>query len=276
MRLAWLTDIHLNYLDGNVIGDGVSDRWRDIDRFLESVKTADVDAVLISGDIGEAPLLTEYLPRMADIVSRPIYFVLGNHDFYHGSIAGVRSAMKSLAQKRGELIYLGESSAIEIAPNVGLLGGDSWADGRYGDFESSRIYLNDFKYIEEFREAGWGGWRLEMQRWADEGAERIRDLLPIAFNRWREIILITHVPPFVEACAYSGRLPRGEWLPFYSCKSMGDVLLEVMSRRPDCTLRVFAGHTHSVAEVAVLNNLVVSVGAAEYRNPAIQRVISVA
>lgn len=185
MRLVWLTDIHLNYLDGNVIGDGVSDRWCDIDRFLESVKAAKADAVLISGDIGEAPYLAEYLPRIADFVDRPVYFVLGNHDFYHGSIASVRCAMDPLGEQRKELVYLGGRSAIELTSSIGLIGDDSWADGRNGDFESSRVYLNDFKHIDEFREAGWGGWRLEMQRCADEGAERIRRLLPNAFDRWR-------------------------------------------------------------------------------------------
>ena len=52
MRLAWLTDIHLNFVDG--IGRR---------RFLESVSDQ-ADAVAISGDIGESHDVADYLREM--------------------------------------------------------------------------------------------------------------------------------------------------------------------------------------------------------------------
>jgi hypothetical protein len=73
MRLAWATDIHLNFLDAAARRG-----------FLESLGKQ-AGAVAISGDIGESPDIEGHLLEMEEVLQRPIYFVLGNHDFYHGS-----------------------------------------------------------------------------------------------------------------------------------------------------------------------------------------------
>lgn len=55
MRLSWLTDIHLNFLN-------------DIERrqFLESAEDRS-DAVAVSGDIGESHDVAEYLREMDEV-----------------------------------------------------------------------------------------------------------------------------------------------------------------------------------------------------------------
>lgn len=76
MKLAWLTDIHLNFLP-------------DEEAFCASVAATDADAFVITGDIGEAPNVVMYLNQLDNYLERPIYFVLGNHDFYRGDFATV-------------------------------------------------------------------------------------------------------------------------------------------------------------------------------------------
>ena len=76
MRLAWLTDIHLNFV-------GTAARRA----LMEKVERV-CDAVVISGDIAESHDVEGYLTEMEEIVQKPIYFVLGNHDFYRGSGRG--------------------------------------------------------------------------------------------------------------------------------------------------------------------------------------------
>ena len=85
MRFAWLTDIHLNFL---LTQQTLS--------FLRFVRSAEPDAVLISGDIAEAHNLCHYLELIDDELAVPVYFVLGNHDYYRGSIADVRGSVASL------------------------------------------------------------------------------------------------------------------------------------------------------------------------------------
>ena len=83
MRIAWTTDPHLNF---------VSDA--EIDQFLEQLQTARPDVVLVGGDIGEADSFAGYLQRMVDALGLPVHFVLGNHDYYKGSISGVREVAR--------------------------------------------------------------------------------------------------------------------------------------------------------------------------------------
>jgi len=57
--------------------------------FYESLFQQNLDALLLGGDIGEADSVPRFLSEMENALRLPIYFVLGNHDFYWGSIAMV-------------------------------------------------------------------------------------------------------------------------------------------------------------------------------------------
>ena len=48
--IAWLTDIHLNFLDADAQ-----------QRFLGELRDCPADAILFGGDIGEAPDVCDYL-----------------------------------------------------------------------------------------------------------------------------------------------------------------------------------------------------------------------
>ena len=58
--------------------------------------------MLITGDIANARTVTGWLERIDDAWERPIYFVLGNHDFYGGSIVGVRASVTALSRQAAE------------------------------------------------------------------------------------------------------------------------------------------------------------------------------
>ena len=138
MHLAWLTDVHLNFLSE-----------MEVENFLATVREIDPDAVLVTGDIGESRNVAPWLERMDDAWDRPIYFVLGNHDFYGGSIAGVRSEAAALSRKRPNLRYLTALGVCELTPRVGLIGDDGWADARLGNYEQSLVMMNDYRLIAE-------------------------------------------------------------------------------------------------------------------------------
>ena len=85
MKLIWLTDIHLNFLT-------LENRME----FYQKVVAASGDKILISGDIPEAPSVSEILKEMAKTIQKPIYFVLGNHDYYRGKIDSLRKEIHKL------------------------------------------------------------------------------------------------------------------------------------------------------------------------------------
>ena len=61
MKLGWLTDIHLSFLDPDAIED-----------FMASVAQLPCDGILLSGDIGEASDVMQFLNSLDNAVQKPI------------------------------------------------------------------------------------------------------------------------------------------------------------------------------------------------------------
>ena len=107
MRLAWLTDLHLNFVTPG-----------HVDRLCRAVREAGADAVLLGGDIGEAPDVEEQLEGLAGRLGLPVYFVLGNHDYYRGSIARVRAGVEALCARTPRLHWLPASGVVALTPET--------------------------------------------------------------------------------------------------------------------------------------------------------------
>jgi 3',5'-cyclic-AMP phosphodiesterase len=265
-RFAWLTDIHLNF-----VGPPVAEA------FFASLAETEADAFLIGGDIGEAPDVTFHLNTLSSRLQRPIYFVLGNHDFYRGSIAGVRATVRGLCADVPSLHWLPDAGVVPLADETCLVGHDGWGDGRLGNYHRSEVILNDWGLIEEF-----GGFNeslderlAKLKALGDEAADHFRNVLPSALGRFRHVVALTHVPPFRESCWHEGGTSSEDWLPHFTCKAVGDALLEAMSAAPDRRMTVLCGHTHSAGDVSVLPNLRALTGGASYGQPAIQQLLDV-
>ncbi|HEY2148720.1 MAG TPA: metallophosphoesterase [Pirellulales bacterium] len=262
MLLAWLTDIHLNFLQAP-----------EIEAFCESVGRCPADAILLSGDVSDAHDIDERLAQLEAAVARPIYFVLGNHDYYGGSIREVRAAVRRLCEARPNLHYLTDAPPIELVPGVGVVGHDGWADARLGDYERSFVMMNDYKLIAEL--AGMN----KAERWpvlralGDEAAAELRRSLLPALERFSHLIVATHLPPLREACWHEGRISDDEWAPHFTCKAIGDMLLEVLPDYPHRRVDVYCGHTHSPGVTRPLANLTIHTGGSEYGRPEIQQLL---
>ena len=269
MKLAWLTDIHLNFLKS-------ADRLA----FYQDVADNDADAVVISGDITEAPVLGDHLTEMADNIKKPIYFVLGNHDYYRGSVCDERNSTAELTQKHPLLHWLPASGIIELEPGTLLVGEDCWADGRYGDYTNSFVVLNDSRMIQELYEAyllGKSKLLNAMQKLADGDAKQLKIRLEQAIQQHqpKKIVVLIHVPPFRESCMHEGQISNDDFLPFFSSKITGDVLFEVAVKNQDVEFLVLCGHTHSESFYQPCDNLTIKAGSAEYRDPKIQEIVEV-
>ena len=265
MRLAWATDIHLNFLTP-----------AQARAFYWKIGDAAPDAVVLSGDIAEAPSVEGYLHEMADHLQRPIYFVLGNHDFYNGSIATVRARMTALSHEHRWLRWLNAAGVVPLTEETALVGHDGWADGRLGRGLDSPILINDFFHIREMVALSKAERYALMARLGDEAAAHFREVLLMALSRFRTVVLATHVPPFREACWYEGRLSDDDYLPLFASWAPGEVLRSVMAARPDRKLIVLCGHTHGEGYADILPNLRVLTGGADYGRPELQPEIVVA
>ncbi len=261
---AWVTDIHLNFVD--------KDRR---EAFYRSILDARPDVVLVSGDIAEGPELGTFLCEMDAALGRPVYFVLGNHDFYRSSIRKVEEETTKLAAGAERLVWLTKSKAVRLAPRTALVGHDGWGDARLGDWAGSAVMLSDFFAIAELAEVQWDRSALvrTLRRLGDEAAAHLQRVLPEALDAFPRVVVLTHVPPFGEAAWYEGKTSADDWLPFFSCHAVGEVLRQAAAERPDREILVLCGHTHGSGELQVTDNLRVLTGGARYGEPQVCRVL---
>lgn len=268
MKAAWLTDIHLNFIDEYAR-----------QKFYQEIINTQCDAVLISGDIAEAPSLSGILKEMTDQIKKPIYFILGNHDYYRGQVNAVRESMTELTKSEKLLYWLPASGLMMLSQDTILLGQDGWADGRLGDYQNSQVVLNDSRMIADlFQEKILGKYQLleKMQQLADSDAMRLRDDLKLAtVKNPKKIIVLAHVPPFKEACMHQGKMSDDYWLPYFGSKATGDVLMQIAKENLGIEFLVLCGHTHSEGNYQPLDNLTIKVGKAEYCYPEVQEVLSI-
>ena len=264
MKLIWLTDIHLNFVNKE-------DRMR----FYQKLIKTSSDKILITGDIAESSSVCEILKEMTSTIKKPIYFVLGNHDYYRGQVAQVRKKIIDLTKAEQFLYWLPASGPQNFGNETLLLGADGWADGRYGDYANSRVAINDSRMISDLLHYEIvGKYQLleKMQELANQDAHQLKVSLVDAIRKQRpkKIIIMIHVPPFKETCLYEGKISNDDFLPFFASKAMGAVLIQIAQENDGIELLVLCGHTHSKAHWQLCDNLTVKVGAAEYTTPEIQ------
>jgi len=262
LRILWATDIHLTAAEEEVIV-----------AFCDRAGRESATALLLGGDTAESPELVEWLTFLADRIDLPIYFVLGNHEFYSSSIAAVRDTVRNLEDPR--LHWLPHAGVVDLGDGVALVGQDGWGDARHGDFFRSPVILSDYIAIQDLASAfdleAYGEDMSRQQalkevlgRIGDGEAEMLRPTLEQAVGNARQVICLTHVPPFKEACWHKAGLSNDDWLPGVSCKAMGDLLYETAGSHPECSITVFCGHTHGHGVTDILPNLRVHTGEARY------------
>lgn len=257
-RFAWLTDIHLEFLTPGEIG-----------AFLRHLLTQDVNGYLITGDIAPAAGLRKSLLHFAQHLQVPLYVVLGNHDYWGSDIAATRADMTALTAEHPLIAWLPAVGVVELAPGVALVGHDGWGDGRLGDFMRSDVVLNDYSKIASLRGLGKVALLERLHALGDEAAAHLRGVVPEAASRYGRVLVMTHPPPFREACFYKGKAasPQSPFLPHFTCGAVGDALLDLAAAYPQTQFTVLCGHVHYGGEVMMRPNLHVRVGGADYGQP---------
>ncbi len=262
--LAWITDPHFDHAK--------LETWRD---WAEELLSHQPDGLIMTGDLSEGDDVSYQLQCLAETFARPIYFVLGNHDFYGKTIGETRRRMIELCRDSDHLHYLTDTGPISLAENCVLVGDDGWGDATQGDYAGSIVRLNDFALIEDFRAADPSSWQAMLQQEGRQSAERLRQKLNSLPESVKHVLIATHVPPFREACWYEGHTTNDDWAPFFVCGAVGDILMETAKANTDRMHTVLCGHTHHDGDAELLPNLVVHTGYSRYGTLDIESLIQV-
>lgn len=276
-KLCWCTDIHLDHLTEYVVlENGQYDGTRifsyaKLKEFCDNVNNTKSDALLITGDISEAPMVKSHLEMLEERIPEiPIYFVLGNHDYYHGSIKELRESMKNWSGKTGRLKWLNQSGIVRLTDKTALVGHDGWYDGGYGDWHRSRLVMADYHIISEMRFQPPVILHKIMQELAKQCADHIIEHVGEAAKNYENVMFATHVPAFRNNSRAPDRsLSDSSWLPNMSSKQTGDALLATARSHPKTKFMCFSGHTHTGWEERYLPNLQEFTGWSNYGSPSL-------
>ena len=267
-HLVWFTDVHLNFLNQTV---GILE-------FYNQIHESNPNFLLICGDIGEGDTVHKYLEKLGkEFPKLPIFFVLGNHDFYSKSFKQIYRNVKKICNEFDNLNWLNDCEVVKLSNSSALIGHDGWYDGTLGNYSTSSVTLSDFNLIQEFIALNKTERLNLMKKLASEATEEIKKKLKTALESCDNIIIGTHVPPFRESCYYDGKISDDNYLPFFTCKMLGDMLLEVMKNyfNSNKQVIVLCGHSHGGSIYNPLENLEVICGDAKYGTTIKQRIIRI-
>lgn len=268
-KILWLTDIHLDHIDHPSYPKNVSN-------FCKLVRAKNPDGIVITGDITSASKIKKHFEIMIEEWEDiPVYFVLGNHDYYDGSFGGVDFELMETIKDNENFHYLTKEEVIELTPTTAITGHNGWYDGQYSDwFRPGVVIMNDYYVISDFLPDIYGKPHNAhiygvMQKKAKECQDHILKVLPKALEKYQKVIFATHVPPFEDATIYNGKRSNWQWMPNFSSKLCGDGLLNVARRKEfsEKEIIVLCGHTHGKAECHPAKNIVCFTGYSQYKYP---------
>ncbi len=282
MIVAFLSDIHLNFLQRPDFAFNFGTIVRKELEEYEVEKKNDDKCLIITGDIAESSNLYTFFESFLRGVNLPTYFTLGNHDFYSGSFETTHLTAKNISNKTcGK--WLNDCEPIELTKDTCLVGHDGWYDARYGN-EWTPVDLNDFYVIKDFTREDERGQREPFPRpvivhkcreIADRGAQEVKQKLFQAAQKYKNVWIATHVPPFKEAAWHLGQHSDNNWAPWFSSKAMGDVLLDAAYQFPEVKFLCLCGHSHSEGVFSPTPNLEVITAKATYNFPEIYKIFEI-
>jgi len=249
-QLLWLTDLHL-------------DRATESEKFqlFKKLQSQNYQKVVITGDISTAHQLIDHLQQIAETCHpRPVYFVLGNHDYYGSSLTHVNSEVASFCAATPNLVRMNGHHAIRLAQDTCMIGLDGWADARAGYRAATTIDSPDHHRIEDFEMLDRTSAFRKMEQLGRESESLLRATLPYALTCYKHVVIATHVPPYPHAAKYNDRTCGPSHLPHFTNVSAGLVISSIARGFPKTKITILAGHTHSQFHGDVTDNVQIYVG----------------
>jgi len=255
-KYLWFTDTHL---DNSFLLQKYF--------FFKEIKKENPKGIFLTGDISTGKKVVKDLESLAKHIDCPIYFILGNHDYYHSSFCQKHNEIKALCRKYTNLHWLTQHNCFPLTEESCVLGTEGWYDCHFGEPEFTRFTF-DWFMIDELYSLPTHQDRIEYFKYlAEESCQIIERQLTFALENYKTIYLLTHFPPWAEATRDIGTLLEPFWLPYNVNYRLGKKIEQLMSGRKKKKLICLAGHTHTSNMVHVSRNIECIVHEASYTRP---------
>jgi len=230
-QYVWLTDLHVDKLSAD-----------DYAELISSIIALKADGVWLTGDIGDPPANWVFLETLLHHVKFPIYFVLGNHDYYQQRIADVRKKANQLMDTFKQAHYLTNEPAHRINEDTLLVGVDGWANTAdiplaQPTWDSERVMDLQSPHLATLQQV--------MNKKAAVDASLLLSKCQQSIRAaTKRVYILTHVPPEQARCGqYPVKPLQARRAVYYSC-ALGGVLDELRLQYPLIHFYVFSGHVH--------------------------------
>jgi predicted phosphohydrolase len=223
--------------------------------------------LFLTGDISNGVLLKHDLSQLAQNINCPIYFVLGNHDYFWSGIDKTHKRVRNLCKTYNNLFWLTESPIIELDEDIGLIGTEGWYDLSLGDSKYIK-YTFDWFCIPDFRKMSSMDERFNaFKQMATVSSDFIEKQLISAFDKgYKTIYLLTHFPIFAEATFDLDSFFGKWWLSYNINYRLGETVKKIMDKNKKKNLIVLSGHVHERQFAQVSRNIISFTSAASYWN----------
>lgn len=263
--LLWTTDTHFDFLDR------LPSREVGIKYFCEYIlknENPAASGLIITGDISNGEFLCNNLKTLAENFPKPIYFILGNHDYYYSSFGEIDKKVGNLSQKINNIHWLEKGYVIHN--RLPIIGVGGWYDAYHGNVNGG-VVLNDWFEINNLAPVARAR-DLLIQQCRDrtkKHTENLGKMLEevVKNEQSNSIIICTHVPPFPESSVYQGKQSGPGWLPWFTNETLGRLLVLFAEEYTNKTFIVLCGHSHGSGFFEKRNNLVIFTGRARYGFP---------
>lgn len=177
MQIASMSDIHLEF--------GVP---------IPRAAQINADILILSGDITTLPRIDRLKTLLAGW-EKPVLYVLGNHEYYHGSLpmAAIRDQFRDYCAAELPQLQILDNQSITI-DGVQFFGGTMWTDFGAGNaiaMITAHQKLNDFRHIHSRNQ----------RRLTPEETRAFHQQFKLALQLWLETplsgprVVITHHSP---------------------------------------------------------------------------------
>lgn len=265
IKPLWISDPHLDRLH--------KEDPQALSRLRRVLDTDNITHILLGGDIADSRTFEEELRRFCEACGRPVYFVLGNHDYYFSSVADMQSRASALDIP--DVQWLPDAGVVPLNDNTALVGQGGWGDAHRGDLEDF-VILTDYAAISDLalmidHEDFWVRGFTEREKLVSklqalgwEAADALSRHLTEAAKNFTQILILTHVTPFYQTCTYKDLPGNEKGFPGFLWDTMGSLLDDFAASHPDISISVFSGHTHQESQGQIAPNLRAWSAKAEY------------
>lgn len=256
-KFLFLSDTHLNLAS-------------DIEKqnLIHNIIKEDPEAILIAGDISSGKSIYEDLLYLSSsIPQHKIYIVLGNHDYHHSSFKLVHNHIDKLCEK-SNVFWLTNNKPIELSKYSALIGAEGWYDGGTGYGPKALHITLDSLFIQELQKNIFSKKITSIFRSVSYShTENIIQKLYSVINKYEQIVLITHYPPWEKATKDLKRPLHKFWTAYDTNVNLGKELEKVMKKFPNKKLIVLCGHTHKEFCDQITDNIFCVVGDGTFGKP---------